>query len=650
MIDERKTRQQLIDELDHLQSRLDEAEETLRAIRHGEVDAIVVHSDAGDQIYTLQGAEHPYRVMIESIAEGAATILPDSTILYGNHRLAEMLAVPLEKLIGQNLSTYIQPSDSPRYDVLIKNSLHGPGKDEIQFLCHNGSSLPVLLSLSPVVVNDIQGVSIVATDLTLQKQNDEIIAAEQLARSIFQQAVEAIVVCNAQGVIIRANTSAYQLSERTPYYLPFNKAYPLTIDKADPTNPDFSIDSVLKGATYAGIQAHFKPNSTTNLARRRIVHVQVSATPLKNEDDQIIGCVIILTDTSDLIESQERLSLATEAAEIGVWSWDLVNDKFSLDERTRQIFNQIDNRPLTYSMFIEKIHPDERLRVDAAIHDALASRREIEIEFPILWEDESRHLVNLKGKTYYSGIDTPERMTGVSMDVTARKKTEDEIHAQLMTIEVQHRLMDYREKERLQIARDLHDGPLQELIAISFAIQGLLTDVQGSPLYESIKMIQGSLLYQIGELRSFAGDLRPPSLSTFGIEFAIRSHLERFLEKYPEIKVTFESDPIGLSVPEAVRLAVFRVYQELMTNIIKHAQATVVEIRLLEKQPILELIVQDNGKGFDASILQPHGEANMHFGVLGMRERAEAVGGKLFITSTPGQGTFARLVVPFEKT
>src|SRR5215471_9775271 len=94
-------------------SRLQELEETLRALRHGEVDALVVSTPGGDRVFTLQGADHPYRVMVETINEGAATLSPDGQILYANLRLAEMLAVPLENLIGARLHDLVAPMDCP---------------------------------------------------------------------------------------------------------------------------------------------------------------------------------------------------------------------------------------------------------------------------------------------------------------------------------------------------------------------------------------------------------------------------------------------------------------------------------------------------------------------------------------------------------
>src|SRR5512146_1300401 len=83
-----------------LRSRLEEAEDTLRAIREHEIDALVVEGSDGDQVFTLHGAEQPYRILIESMSEGAGTIAPDGTILYCNAQLAELLQAPINTIIG----------------------------------------------------------------------------------------------------------------------------------------------------------------------------------------------------------------------------------------------------------------------------------------------------------------------------------------------------------------------------------------------------------------------------------------------------------------------------------------------------------------------------------------------------------------------
>src|SRR3984893_13684658 len=102
-----------------LAERIAELEETLRAIRMGEVDALLVSGPHGDQVFTLQGAEHPYRLMVETIDEGAATLADDGTVLYANRSFAEIFDTPLEKFIGAPLNDFVFGEDRELLAVLI---------------------------------------------------------------------------------------------------------------------------------------------------------------------------------------------------------------------------------------------------------------------------------------------------------------------------------------------------------------------------------------------------------------------------------------------------------------------------------------------------------------------------------------------------
>src|ERR1700680_3957527 len=115
----RKSRPKKANELNQVLARVAELEETLRAIRMGEVDAVVVAGPGGDQVFTLQGAEHPYRLLVETIEEGAATLAEDGTVLYSNKSFAAFFGAPLEKFIGAALHSFVSGSDAEFLKTLI---------------------------------------------------------------------------------------------------------------------------------------------------------------------------------------------------------------------------------------------------------------------------------------------------------------------------------------------------------------------------------------------------------------------------------------------------------------------------------------------------------------------------------------------------
>ena len=161
-----------------MQARLAELEETLRAIRQGEVDALLVSAPEGDRVYTLQGADHPYRVMIETINEGAATLNAAGLVLYVNRRFAEMVGLPIEEVTGSDLHNFVSGLDPCHLDEMLARAETRPLKQECDLRTADGRVLPVHLSFSPLRCGDFQGICLIATDWTDQKRREE-----QLARA-----------------------------------------------------------------------------------------------------------------------------------------------------------------------------------------------------------------------------------------------------------------------------------------------------------------------------------------------------------------------------------------------------------------------------------------------------------------------------------
>ncbi len=161
-----KSTPELLKENAELRARLEEAEQTLRAIRAGEVDALVM---AG-QIYTLQGAETPYRVFFEAMNEGAATLGEAGTVLYANRRLAELLRIPLNDLIGGSLRRFFAAADWAAFEEMLAQRQNNPGTRESALLCLDGTRVPVQCSFSGLEAQGAGAVCVVITDLTEQER------------------------------------------------------------------------------------------------------------------------------------------------------------------------------------------------------------------------------------------------------------------------------------------------------------------------------------------------------------------------------------------------------------------------------------------------------------------------------------------------
>lgn len=263
-------------------------------------------------------------------------------------------------------------------------------------------------------------------------------------------------------------------------------------------------------------------------------------------------------------------------------------------------------------------------------------------------------------------------LTGASMDITSQRQLEARQMEYAAQTEVQRRLLQHREMERSQIARDLHDGPIQSLIGLMFSMQVAEQISQaeaGQGQSQAALMIaqvreQAQTLVQ--ELRQFCNELRPPVLVKFGLEKAVRSHAEELHRKHPDIQVDldlmddlihpdeasepYEPDDLPGSptwaLEDQVMLVLFRIYQECINNVIRHSKASQVCVRLVIQPDRVWLEVEDNGTGFELTSDWVELAREGHLGMVGMRERVEAVGGTLDFASLPGVGTCVRAVIP----
>ena len=179
------TQKQLLLELEDLRARLEEAEDTLRAIRSGEVDALIVSGVGGEQLFTLKGADHSYRILIEDMSEGALILTAEGVILYANRRFAEMLKTPLEKVIGSMIHTWIAPEGQRILQSLLRKDVDERRREELVLAAGDGTPAPVYLSVSNLLIDEMpDSFCLVATDLTEQKRSDAVAASEKLAREL----------------------------------------------------------------------------------------------------------------------------------------------------------------------------------------------------------------------------------------------------------------------------------------------------------------------------------------------------------------------------------------------------------------------------------------------------------------------------------
>ncbi len=212
-------------------------------------------------------------------------------------------------------------------------------------------------------------------------------------------------------------------------------------------------------------------------------------------------------------------------------------------------------------------------------------------------------------------------------------------------------LLSAQEQERGRIARDIHDGPLQDLGVLLLSVERCKRQIEAGRSVEALQALAGlrqDTQQTISTLRALVNDLRPSVLDTYGLLGALDYLAGRFGR---ETQITIAvSTQIGARLDPNQEVIIFRLVQEALTNIRKHAQASHAWVTLQRRSGDLYMEVRDDGTGFDVDHRMRDAMAGGHVGLASMVERAEFAGGRLTIESTPEQGTVVRFVLPLSAT
>jgi len=299
--------------LEEFRIRAQEAEQALEAIRTGQVESLVVEGPNGTSIFSLESADHSYRVLVEAMNEGAATLGEEGTILYCNSRFAEMLDAPLERVMGSSIHRFLPERSRLAFDALVREADCGESRGEVELLRWSGECLPAYLSASAIHDESSRRLCLVATDLRDQKRNEHMVAAERLARSVIEQSEEAIIVCDDSGRIIRASAAAEKLCGTNSLLRRFDEVFTIELARQAEQATDlrkFHETNIAEAALHGAV-ASVAP---ATLSRPDGTHADllVSANALKGEGDRVHGCVINLVDITELSRAQKALQQSTE--------------------------------------------------------------------------------------------------------------------------------------------------------------------------------------------------------------------------------------------------------------------------------------------------------------------------------------------------
>jgi PAS domain S-box-containing protein len=344
-----------------------------------------------------------------------------------------------------------------------------------------------------------------------------------------------------------------------------------------------------------------------------------------------------------LLERRTLLAQTQSLAGLGSWEWDPGSGRFSWSDELFRIFG-VEPRSFepSFEAYLERVHPEDRRMSGTVVARALAEGRGFKHEERIVRPDGSERLVRTHGQIVRDDHGRALKLIAACLDVTEQRDAEAALQS------LTRRLVQAEESERRRIAGELHDRVGQTLSALNINLD-ILLGMLGEKAPGDVRMrLRDSLALVDGTLQSIENvmaDLRPPLLEEYGVAAALGWHAEEFSRR-TGIAIEFEdlARQKNRDLPRESGVALFRISQEALNNVAKHANARRVTLRLEAESGDMLLTIQDDGSGFDSDAAR---ERSSRYGMTTMKERVLAAGGSLEVDSAPGKGTTLRARVPF---
>jgi PAS domain S-box-containing protein len=335
-----------------------------------------------------------------------------------------------------------------------------------------------------------------------------------------------------------------------------------------------------------------------------------------------------------------RLQAAVDAAGLGFYLMSDRGETTMLDDRTRALFGfPPELEPRTRTFWLEHVHPEDRDRVIQASRDVIDGGFE-SLSRVYRYQHPTRGLVWLQHTTRTFERDSSGRATrvaGVVQDITEQKRAEEELST------LSRHLIQAQESERALIARDLHDDVTQRMAVLAIELGRAESSAPGVVQSETLRTVREGLVRLSEDIHSIAYQLHPSVLEELGLAEALRAECER-RGRQGGLNVKLDLDPVPAAVGKDATLCLYRVAQEALNNVARHALAHTASVALQQIDGGLLLAIRDDGVGFDPG--EPRARGSL--GLVSMRERLRLVNGTLDIESAPGQGTVIVAWVPGE--
>ncbi len=648
----------------------------LRLIQAGAQDYLVKGQTTGSQLArtlkyavgrkrleeTLREQTRFLQSVLNSMTDGVVMADETGTFRVWNPAAERILGSGPAKLkIGQWSEHYAlflpdRVTPYPPKDVPLAKAIRGASvTNDLIFFRPSAHAEGLWLDVSARPLRDesgqLKGGVVVFRDITAAKRTDEALRdSETRFRAIMDNSPALIFIKDLEGRYLQANRQFETVARLSQQDLVGK-----TDDQVFPADQAHAYRENDRSVLEADAPMWFEESALHDDGLHTSIVVKF---PLRNAQGQCYALCGIATDITDrkrAEETRQRLAkdklLLLESTGEGIYGIDAAGRCTFINSAAARMLGYLPEELLGKDMH-ECIHchfPDRTLypRERCHIHETLTSGKGCKIDDEVYWRKDGSAF-----QVEYSSFPVieHEHITGavvVFLDITERKQAEQQLtlsHDQLRNLSARLELV--REEERIRIAREIHDELGQELTGMKLELSSLSDQMHAASPTQRKKLHSLSTLVDtaIQSVQRIATELRPVVLDQLGLIPAIEWQTHEFQTR-TGIQCTLDIYLRTVALSHAGSNAMFRIFQEILTNVARHAEATAVTITLQEQAGSLVLEVRDNGRGVTESELSdPHS-----LGLVGMRERALLLGGETILTGTPQGGTTVKVRIPLAR-
>jgi PAS domain S-box-containing protein len=376
--------------------------------------------------------------------------------------------------------------------------------------------------------------------------------------------------------------------------------------------------------------------------------VEYMTAPMRNDRNDIVAIVVTFRDITEqrraekaLRESEERYRELFENAKDAIYVHDL-SGRYTSVNRAAEQMSGFSREQILGKHFSNFVAPRDLKHVRVNLCRKLDDENETVYEVDLVTRGGQRVPVEISSRLVYeNGVAVG--IQGTARDITDRKRAQEALRM------YSQRLIQAQEAEREKIARELHDQIGQVLTAVRINLQSIQRSCQTADCVPALNESIGIVDEALGRVRELSIELRPSLLDDLGLTAALRWYVDRFAQRTGIIAEILNGLEEGGRLPRELETACFRIAQEALTNVARHAQAGSVSVQLERSRERMLLTIIDDGVGFDVDKLRKSASAATALGLRGMEERALAVGGYIKIDSGLERGTQIRATFPLKR-